>query len=29
MLPLLSTPMGRGIVERIVGSLDRAGIEIN
>jgi AcrR family transcriptional regulator len=28
MLPLLSTPMGRGIVERIVGSLDRAGISM-
>ena len=28
MLPLLSTPMGRGIVERIVGALDRAGISM-
>lgn len=28
MLPLLSTPMGRNIVERIVGALDRAGISM-
>ena len=29
MLPLLATPMGRGIVERITGSLDRAGISLD
>jgi len=28
MLPLLSTPMGRALVDRITASLDRAGIEL-
>jgi AcrR family transcriptional regulator len=28
MLPLLSTPIGRGIVERVTGALDRAGIAV-
>jgi AcrR family transcriptional regulator len=29
MLPLLSTPMGRGIVDKITGALDRAGIALS
>jgi len=29
MLPLLSTPLGRGFVEKITGALDRAGIELD
>ncbi|HEY5946575.1 MAG TPA: TetR/AcrR family transcriptional regulator [Kofleriaceae bacterium] len=29
MLPLLATPMGRTLVERIVGALDRAGISMH
>jgi AcrR family transcriptional regulator len=28
MLPLLATPMGKSIVERVVGALDRAGITV-
>ena len=29
MLPLLSTPMGRSIVDKITGALDRAGIALS
>ena len=28
LLPLLATPLGRGLVDRIVASLHRAGIEL-
>jgi AcrR family transcriptional regulator len=28
LLPMLSTPMGQGLVQRVVGALDRAGIAV-
>lgn len=28
LVPLLSTPLGKGLIERVVGALDRAGIAV-